>query len=116
MPASPSLSLLALVAPLADVRRFVHTTPAELEEIAALVDLRLVPCADVRQAELLRTADALIRIWQEYLALRALVLGDVPMPETTPASAPFLVPYPRPMGARPVDSLPFARGVAPQQR
>jgi hypothetical protein len=108
MPLSLALSLVALKEKLAAARAVVLTTPAELEEIAALVELRLVPCSDVRQAELLRTADALIRIWTEYVALRALVLGDVEMPRAVPAPRPFLQPYPRPMGATPPIPTPAA--------
>lgn len=105
MPVGLSPSMVVLIAPLAEARAVVHTTQLELEEIGELVELRLVPCRDVRNAELLRTADALIRIWPEYLALRALVLGDVEMPRNTPPSLPALKPYPRPMGA-PADHAP----------
>jgi hypothetical protein len=107
MPAGLALSMLQLeehAATARTVRQIVQTTPAELDETGALVDLRLVPCADVRQAELLRSADALVRLWPEYLAMRALVLGDVPLPTTVPAPRPFL----RPMGVTPQITTPAA--------
>ncbi len=78
-------------------RSSVHTTPAEVDEIGALVDERLIPMHDVGYAETLRAADALVRIWPEYLALRAAILGDVSAPVAAPAPRPFL----RPLGATP---------------
>ena len=78
-------------------RPCVHTTPAELEEIGALVDERLIPMHDVGYAETLRAADALVRIWPEYMALRAAVVGDVlpPADENEPRAVR------RPRGATP---------------
>lgn len=85
----------------------IHTTPAELEEIGALVDERLIPMHDVGYAETLRAADALVRLWPEYLALRAAVFGDVTAPAAVPAPRPFL----RPMGATPLDAGDAPAGV-----
>ncbi len=78
-------------------RPCIHSTPAEIEEIGALVDERLIPMHDVGYAETLRAADALVRIWPEYVALRAAVVGDVLPPADENEPRPFL----RPLGATP---------------
>jgi hypothetical protein len=91
----------------ADLSSVVHTTSTELEEIGALVDERLIPMHDVGYAETLRAADALVRLWPEYLALRAAVFGDVTAPAAVPAPRPFL----RPLGATPLDAGDAPAGV-----